>query len=419
VPTVVIDPKNKTYGNFHPTDLLTTAKKSDLLEIPGLVDATSLKDGDKAFIVGPHCNGTNVFTVERTVKLPDGSTEYHVWGDLDPSSSSAYKSWRNPQAPQGEDMGTNTIVLSNKKGKQPVQVGKTLFLPDSFKAFVLKEKPKKESKGGAVPCSPEDGKSSLNVGTMNDLILNLSKSAEYGVHQLRLITDGLGFCAEVDRKQGPMMSKLGMLKNLIINHGMGKDDAELLLKEAMPRKPKTYFVKYAADSQPNSGWFPEPLMGAEYGISVPTQYPQTMAQNLGPSDSLSNREFYRDDRMLDMPTKRMTEQAAEQGQKEVLDTAVISGLVKTMEPDSKVDSYVGDLLLGLDRIGRILFMYYQHNDRFRERYGQQDMADMEDSLRTCFKSLGELVLFIKQKTVEVDGGNSPEADLTSVIGTQG
>jgi len=73
-----------------------------------------------------------------------------------------------------------------------------------------------------------------------------------------------------------------------------------------------------------------------------------------------------------------------------------------MDSDSLVDKYIGDLMLALDRIGRILFLYYQHNDHFREQYGEEDQTELEDSLRNIFKSLGELVLFLKRRSVKSD-----------------
>jgi hypothetical protein len=60
-------------------------------------------------------------------------------------------------------------------------------------------------------------------------------------------------------------------------------------------------------------------------------------------------------------------------------------------------------------------MYYWHNDKFRERYGTQDMSELEDNLRNVFKSLGELSLFLKQKTIEPDKGDTSEARLTDVL----
>jgi hypothetical protein len=60
-------------------------------------------------------------------------------------------------------------------------------------------------------------------------------------------------------------------------------------------------------------------------------------------------------------------------------------------------------------------MYYWHNDKFKERYGQQDMIELEDNLRNVFENLGELTLFLKQKTIEPEEELSSEAELTDVV----
>jgi len=393
---VAVNPEDKTFGNFDASDILVSGRLGDLDDLPGLVEASSLKQGDVAFLVGPRNKATNVFSVDNKVDLPDGSTELQIYGKLCPASSSSLTKRREYQSPlqEGEPDGADTIVLSDRKSNDSVQIGGSMFVPSSYKAFVL-EKGKRD--GGNMPMPSRDTASNLNIGSLSDLVMNVNKSASLmggGVHQMRVLTDGIGFMLEINGAQGPRMSKLAMIKNLIVGQGLGQDDAELVIKEAAPKKGRVYWIKCAYNSQPNPAWFPEPIMGQEYGINAPVQYPTTMAQNLGPNDSLANREFYRDDRTLDQATKRLADQAGRTGQKEVLDTAVISGLVKTMDTDAAVDGYIGDLLLGLDRLGRILFMFYWHNDKFKERYGQQDMIELEDNLRNVFKQLGELALFL-------------------------
>ena len=97
---------------------------------------------------------------------------------------------------------------------------------------------------------------------------------------------------------------------------------------------------------------------------------------------------------------QQAQQAGQLGQKEVFDTAMITGLLKAVRQDSLVDRYMGDLLKALDRLGRVLFMFYWHNDEFTDRYGKADMPELEDTLRNSFEVLGDLVLFLKEKDVE-------------------
>jgi hypothetical protein len=58
----------------------------------------------------------------------------------------------------------------------------------------------------------------------------------------------------------------------------------------------------------------------------------------------------------------------------------------------------------LDKLGRILFMFYWHQEEFEDRYGKQDLPELEDSIRNAFEVLGDVVLFLKEKTVQSRSG---------------
>jgi len=102
----------------------------------------------------------------------------------------------------------------------------------------------------------------------------------------------------------------------------------------------------------------------------------------------------------DPMTMQVAQQAASTGQKEIFDTAMIGGLLKSVRQETMIDRYMGDLMKGMDRVGRILFLFYFHRDDFSDRYGKADLPELEDSLRNTFESLGDLVLFLKQKSVD-------------------
>jgi hypothetical protein len=57
----------------------------------------------------------------------------------------------------------------------------------------------------------------------------------------------------------------------------------------------------------------------------------------------------------------------------------------------------------MDRVGRLLLLFYWHQDEFEERYGKDDLQKLEDTLREVFQSQGDLILFLKEKT-----GYSPD-----------
>jgi hypothetical protein len=45
---------------------------------------------------------------------------------------------------------------------------------------------------------------------------------------------------------------------------------------------------------------------------------------------------------------------------------------------------LADVMKGMDLLGRILFTLYGHGEEFAERYGSQEMPELEDALRNAF-----------------------------------
>jgi hypothetical protein len=101
---------------------------------------------------------------------------------------------------------------------------------------------------------------------------------------------------------------------------------------------------------------------------------------------------------------QVAQQAAQSGQKEVFDVSMISGLLKSVRHQSLVDRYLGDLMKALDKLGRILFLFYWHSEEFEDRYGKGDLPELEDSLRNAFEMLGDVTLFLREKTVQGNTG---------------
>ena len=420
VSTLLIDPESKRFGNFRNSDILTSKwlgqPEYDKF-VEGLSSPKSLGIDDYAVLLAPNGAGTNVFRVNSVTTLPDGRTQFNVHGYNQPAASAnlsgQYRSSLSPVSDHDADM-MDTILLTGKDGKDPQQVGRTFFVPNSFKAFVLKSSGRKPSEASKRYYEPGDAE--FGLGNWNELLTDMKKSGSAGLVTLQVFTDGIRFVPVVNEKRAAAMTKVAAVKFLIEKQGLDQGDAELVLKEAEPRKKTTYWMKYAYGEPPRSAVFEEPRFGDEYGIRAPIQYPQTTLENLSQNDNLGSRELYRSDRWVDDDSKRYAQAATNQGQKEVMDTSVISGLVKTMDTDSAVDGYISDLLLGLDRVGRILFMFYWKNMQFKERYGQQDMVELEDNLRNVFKNLGELTLFLKQKTVEPEQSEGSEPKLDEVVG---
>ena len=156
----------------------------------------------------------------------------------------------------------------------------------------------------------------------------------------------------------------------------------------------------------------ETIMGAsiptQLGIDVGVPVPDMAA-------SQTDRSIYNPNTQFDDNAIGQIMDAASTGQREVFDTAMVGTMLRAVRDDSLVDRYMGDLTKGLDKLGRILFMFYWHGDRFADRYGKADMPELEDSLRNAFEMLGDVILFLKQKTIEpFPDEAAQDIDLSSV-----
>ena len=142
-----------------------------------------------------------------------------------------------------------------------------------------------------------------------------------------------------------------------------------------------------------------PEGGMTRGINIGGEMERTMGEDAYPDE---HRDSMEGALPIDEEARRLAEEAAAAGQRHVFDQAAIGGLAKVYDTASVVDSYIPDFMDTIDRIGRILFLFYWKHEDFNQRYGNDDMVQMEDRLRNVFKNMGELTLSLKEKAVHKD-----------------
>ena len=84
---------------------------------------------------------------------------------------------------------------------------------------------------------------------------------------------------------------------------------------------------------------------------------------------------------------------------------VLGSMVKTFDAAAVIDKYIPALETGLDRMGRILFLFYWKPQDFEKAFGVDTMADKEQELISCFKSHGDLILSLRQRNKNDDEGS--------------
>ncbi|NDD52605.1 hypothetical protein EBZ39_01785 [bacterium] len=296
------------------------------------------------------------------------------------------------------------VHLNAKKGSKLRSSMGDIFVPEGYK--MLKCEP------GEDDTDEVEGQGSCGCGESKDppLMPGSLVDAQMALMQktaaLTIVNNG----TELRINNTPMGSMAGLV-SLVKDHGLREVVARDLLKQAAAKRKIELRVKYAdpyggpmmVRDAPNAPSDPGPVMGGEsiMGTSVPTQLGIDMGVPVsGMAASNTNRQIYNPNTMLDQKDLRSVVDAAQSGQREVFDTAAVGSMLRAVRDDSLVDRYMGELTKGLDKLGRILFMFYWHGDRFADRYGKADMPELEDSLRNAFEMLGDVILFLKQKTIE-------------------
>ena len=193
---------------------------------------------------------------------------------------------------------------------------------------------------------------------------------------------------------------------LMTSYGLELEDAETMLKESAENFKSRRLVKFAQLPGVNMPPPPPPVYSTDDQTGATVTYPQvdlTRGQLTGvtpPQYSLAPGFNMGGESQQDLQSAQSTAvQAGQAGQKQVFDHSVIGGLSKMYDIGAVVDTYVPDMMQALDKLGRVLFLFYWKNEEFVERYGAEDMAELEDTIRGVFKQFGDLVLKLKQKAI--------------------
>jgi hypothetical protein len=377
----------------------------------GLKDATSLPSDKRVMLISKNGDATVPARVIREYGQSEyGTTSYevhledhskypqrgHISGCCytDPLN---YDKWRD---------GVRLHLNASKGSKLRSSMG-DIFVPEGFKLLPTSKgeddvDDASEAGQGSCGCGESDPPPLMPGNLVDAQIALMQKTAALTVRH-----NG----TEVSINKEAATSPIKALVTLVEYHGLREDAAREILKQAAAKKKFECRVKYAdpyggpmmINGAPNAPTDPGPVMGGEsiMGTTIPTQLGIDVGMPVsGMAASQTDRQIYNPNTMLDKKDVRSIVNAAQSGQREVFDTAMVGAMLRTVRDDGMVDRYMGELTKGLDKLGRILFMFYWHGDRFADRYGKADMPELEDSLRNAFEMLGDVILFLKQKTIE-------------------
>ena len=377
-----------------------------------------------AVYVAVTASGQGTCPFEINQALSDGAYEVY-WRDYGPSRYSG--------GPSSCGDHTPTIRMGQRKGHSIMLERGTTYLPESAKLIKIKDPPKctKCDKVRAL-CSCEyfRGPRSEDLPIEPGSLADLQLAMRHKTSELKVVDD---HCEAI--VGSVRMAKKAALFHLVRDHGLSESDAKRMLKEAELFHGARWRVQYApgyprvkqADPYGPSP-FPPPSAGGEgfatlppdmpnyaggdmgmggYGMSAPVQEPWEQQQQVpGLEAGMTDPNIYNPMMVQDPMAAQMAQQAGQTGQKEVFDTAMLSSLTKLVHPENKIDKDLGNIAKTLNTLGTMLFMFYWHNNEFQDRYGKKDLPELEDTLRNSFEMLGDLLLKLKQKTVDTMFGSA-------------
>lgn len=201
---------------------------------------------------------------------------------------------------------------------------------------------------------------------------------------------------------GRHFDKYGALKALVVGCGLSEPDALGVLKEADAGEAE-YLIKEAQPDMLQPGQ-PQPI-SAPIMSTIPPVGMLGSRPVVGPMDGYITVDTGIKGDVPNpveplQPTPqvdRLFQQALQTGRKEVFDTAVFSTMLRAAGEKDVIDQYIPRLIDALDAIGRIRVNSYVHRRAFEERFGKDDMEELDQLLKSVFHGLGEIIMELRQK----------------------
>ena len=418
------DDDNKAYTVTHPAKVFAVEKESGEeydSYWQALPEAKNLERGATYMLLTPSGQGTYPFEVEETMPSEGEETCYKIWwkggyGDDRPDCLPSVARRESFYEYEG-DSCCDLISLNRIKGKNFVNRIKTLFVPPGTKMLRLKKSRLPNDYKHPEPIDPKNSEPpALRPGRHIDLQMGIYKTSS----ELKVINTGSEAWIN-----GTRLPTKAALISLMKDYGLREKAARDVLGKAQSRGGHTWRIKYAQPYGAQANVPFELQQGGPYAPPIPTNEQtgqDTVFGSMTPTQEYMEEEYAvpalettnaRPNYALPPEPETMNQvmQAAQTGQQEILDTSVLSNLLNASRDDTLIDQHLPNLVKGLDSIGRLLFNFYWHHDRYEDRFDAGELPELEDAMRNSFENLGELTLKLKQKAIEPYVGESTDVDL--------
>jgi hypothetical protein len=221
--------------------------------------------------------------------------------------------------------------------------------------------------------------------------------------------------AEQNNTVGAYLSKLAATAAIMAHCAVNEATAEDILGQA-DEKRYTFMYEPAEKKAHNLRFpqFPEfyDTMNSDYNVQEQPQPSQIIVQA---DRTLPYVEKHRigDQMRFDAPDNGIDTAtpmdlyglSQQRGVGSLFEHGVVGALTNTFDSAALIDTYMPDMQTALDRIGRVLFLFYWKPEDFATAFGADDQTQLENKLVSNFKSFGDLVMDLLQKNKQNEQGS--------------
>ena len=203
-------------------------------------------------------------------------------------------------------------------------------------------------------------------------------------------------------------NKLATISALMVEGNMTEEDAEVLVKTAGENARAVFFYKPMDKVAYNLRFpqFPEfyDSMNSEFGVPEQPAPNQVMVQADKDTPYIEKQRvgdkqsFDAGDNIDTQTPISLYNNSKQRGVSSVFEHGVVGSLINTYDSVSMIDSYMPKMQAALDCTGRTLFLFYWKPEDFAQAFGADDQTQLENKLISNFKSFGDLVIDLLQKT---------------------
>ena len=220
-------------------------------------------------------------------------------------------------------------------------------------------------------------------------------------------------------KNGPAytFNKLAAITALMVEGNMVEADAEEVVKQAAENTRVLFTYKPAVMNKRAYNLrfpqFPEfyDTMNSDFNVMEQPQPTRQIVQADKDTPYIEKQRvgdrmsFDAGDNMDSATPISLYENSKQRGVSSVFEHGVVGSLINTYDSMAMLDSYMPKMQSALDCVGRTLFLFYWKPEDFAQAFGADDQTQLENKLISNFKSFGDLVIDLLQKTREHQEGS--------------